>query len=53
MFKFRGAESPELIQRAKELGIPIITKKCPLMYAAPVEGFHKFHRFFTKLLGQY
>jgi predicted CoA-binding protein len=49
----RGAESPELIQIANELSIPIITKKCVLMYAAPVAGFHKFHRFINKVFGKY
>jgi len=49
----RGAESPELFKTAQELGVPIITNKCILMYAAPVSGFHKFHQFLNKVIGKY
>ena len=48
----RGAETPEVMEAAKKLGLHPVSKKCILMYAAPVQSFHKFHRFVTKLAGQ-
>lgn len=49
----QGAESAEVLQIAKELGLNPVVKKCILMYAPPVQSFHTFHRFFAKLFGQY
>jgi len=49
----QGAESPAALQTAKDLGLKMVTGKCIMMYAEPVGSFHKFHRFFAKLLGQY
>lgn len=48
----QGAESPEALAAAQELGVTPVTKKCILMYAEPVKGFHSIHRFFAKLFGQ-
>lgn len=47
-----GAESKEVYEKAKKLNLPIVTKKCILMYAEPVKGFHGFHRFIMKLFGK-
>jgi len=47
----QGAQSPEAIQVAGELGITIVTGKCILMYAEPVTSVHKVHRFFAKIFG--
>lgn len=47
------SDTPEAIKTINDAGIPLITKKCILMYAGPVEGPHKFHRFFVKLFGRY
>lgn len=49
----QGAETPELVELGKELGLTLVTRKCILMYAEPVNSLHGFHRFFVKLVGQY
>ncbi len=48
-----GAESPEVLAIARELGVNPVTGKCILMYATPVGGMHGVHRFFARILGQY
>jgi hypothetical protein len=48
----QGAESPEVLAQAKELGLEPVTKKCILMYAPPVKSLHGFHRTVMKLVGQ-
>jgi predicted CoA-binding protein len=48
----QGAESPEVLAAAKELGINPVMKKCILMYAPPVTSLHSFHRFFAQIFGQ-
>ena len=48
----RGAESKEVYETAKNLGLEIITKKCILMYAEPFQGIHKFHRTLSRLFGK-
>ena len=47
-----GAENAEALAAARELGVTAISGKCILMYAAPVTGFHNFHRVFARLFGQ-
>ncbi len=47
-----GAESPEALQAAKEVGLTPVTGKCILMYAQPVTSLHSWHRGFAKLFGQ-
>ncbi len=47
------SDTPEAIETLNDAGIPLITKKCILMFAGPVEGPHKFHRFLVKLFGRY
>ena len=48
----RGAESPETLAVASELGVNPVIGKCILMYAQPVTGFHMWHRAFNRLTGQ-
>jgi len=48
----QGAESKESIKLGKMLGLNLIAGKCILMYAKPVRGFHKVHRFFVRLGGR-
>lgn len=48
----QGTESAEVLALAGELGLNIISRKCILMYAPPVAGFHKFHRIVTGLVGR-
>jgi len=47
-----GAESKEVIVKANDLNLSLITNKCLLMYAEPVKGIHKLHRFLKKLFGK-
>jgi len=47
------SETPESIDLAKTNNINLITGNCIMMFAEPLEGFHKFHlnikRFFRQL----
>ena len=47
------SHTDEAVNLAKETDIDIIAKECILMFAEPVAGVHKFHRFFKKLFGSY
>ncbi len=49
----QGAESPEALALARDLGLNLVAKKCVLMYAPPVRSFHGWHRVFARLLGQF
>ena len=49
----RGAESYVALRFCEKHEISAIHDQCILMFAEPVESFHKFHRWFTKLFGQY
>jgi hypothetical protein len=48
----QGAESPEALVLARDLGLNLVARKCVLMYAPPVRSFHAWHRAFARLLGQ-
>jgi predicted CoA-binding protein len=48
----QGAETPDLLTLGRDLDLNLVSGKCILMYAPPVRGFHGFHRFIAKLLGQ-
>ena len=48
----QGAESPEALALARDLGLNLVARKCVLMYAPPVRSFHAWHRVFAKLFGQ-
>ena len=48
----QGAESPEALAAAREVGVTLVTGKCILMYAPPVTSIHGWHRAFAKLFGQ-
>jgi predicted CoA-binding protein len=47
-----GAETPELLDLGKELGLNLVSGKCILMYAQPVRSVHLVHRWVCKLTGQ-
>lgn len=47
------SDTPEAINIIEEAGIPLIYKKCILMFADPVKSIHAFHRFFVKTFGGY
>jgi predicted CoA-binding protein len=48
----QGAQSPEVLAQARELGINPVAGKCILMYAEPVRSLHGWHRAFARLFGQ-
>lgn len=48
----KGSESEKAIEFCRDNGITVIHNECILMFAHPVESFHKFHRFFVKLIGR-
>ena len=47
------SDTPEAVKSIGDAGIPLIHKKCILMFADPVKGPHNFHRFIVKLFGGY
>ena len=47
----QGAESPEVLNVSRELGLDVISGECILMFARPA-GFHKAHRWLWRLLGK-
>lgn len=47
----QGAWSKEVQQSIDNLKLPVVTKKCILMYAQPVHSFHKFHRTIKSIFG--
>ncbi len=47
------SDTPEAVETIREAGIPLIYKKCIMMFASPVKSFHAFHRFFVKAFGRY
>lgn len=47
------SESDEVMTIARQKNLDVITKKCILMFAEPVRGFHGFHRWLTKITGTY
>jgi hypothetical protein len=48
----QGAESPEVLALARDLGLNLVAKKCVLMYAPPVRSFHGWHRALARLFGR-
>lgn len=47
------SDTPEAVKVIQEAGIPVIYKKCIMMFATPVKSVHRFHRFFVKFFGGY
>ena len=47
-----GSDSEEAVKFCKENNINSVHKECILMFAQPVEGVHKFHRFFNGIFGK-
>ncbi len=48
----QGAWSKEVQQTIDQLNLPVITKKCIMMYAPPVNSVHKFHRTIKGIFGK-
>lgn len=49
----QGADYASLATQTSEAGIETVQEKCLLMYAEPVGGIHRLHRFLAKLFGRY
>lgn len=48
----QGSWSKEVQQTIDRLGLPVVSKKCILMYAPPVTSVHKFHRVIVSIFGR-
>ena len=48
----QGKDFSAAIKKAEENEIKTVSKKCILMYAEPVTGFHAFHRFLVRLFNK-
>jgi uncharacterized protein len=47
----QGAWSKEVQQTIDQLKLPVVSKKCIMMYAQPVHSVHKFHRTIKSVFG--
>jgi predicted CoA-binding protein len=47
-----GCDSKEALALCAEKGVPVIHGACVLMYAAPVQSVHRFHRGIAKVFGK-
>jgi predicted CoA-binding protein len=47
------SDTTEALDLLKDKDVNLIYKRCILMFADPVKGPHKVHRFFNKLFGTY
>ena len=47
------SDSGEALDLLKDKEVNLIHNRCILMFAAPVRGAHKFHRFLSRLFGNY
>ncbi len=48
----QGAWSKEVQQTIDRLNLPVVSKKCIMMYAQPVQSVHKFHRTIKGIFGR-
>ena len=48
----QGAWSKEVQDTIDQLKLPVVSRKCILMYAPPVKSVHKFHRTIVGLFGK-
>ena len=47
------SDTPQALDLLKDQQVNLIHNKCIFMFADPVSGPHKFHRFINKLFGSY
>ena len=47
----QGAWSKEVQETIDKLSLPVVSKKCIMMYAQPVHSIHKFHRTIKGIFG--
>jgi predicted CoA-binding protein len=48
----QGAWSKEVQETIDKLDLPVVSKKCIMMYAQPVRSVHKFHRTIVGIFGK-
>lgn len=48
----QGAESPAAVRFCRENGMQVVHGECILMFAEPVNSFHRWHRWLWKVLGK-
>jgi uncharacterized protein len=48
----QGAWSKEVQETIDKLSLPVVSKKCIMMYAQPVHSVHKFHRTIKGIFGR-
>jgi len=48
----QGAWSKEVQETIDQLKLPVVSKKCIMMYAPPVKSIHKFHRTIVGIFGK-
>ncbi len=49
----QGKNFSDAVKQADQLGLKSVHGRCILMYAGPVKGMHKVHRFLSKFFGRY
>jgi predicted CoA-binding protein len=48
----QGAQSEKTVQFCQNHGMNVVAGECILMFAKPVESFHRFHRFIWRMFGK-
>jgi predicted CoA-binding protein len=48
----QGAESDAAIRFCQQQGLSVVSGHCILMFAEPVDSFHRFHRWIWRVLGK-
>jgi predicted CoA-binding protein len=48
----QGSSSEEAVKFCMEEGMSVVSEECIMMFAEPVESFHKFHRWIWKVFGK-
>jgi predicted CoA-binding protein len=43
-----GSVTPEAVALCEEYGVEVVDGACPFMFAEPVRGVHRLHRFFVR-----
>ncbi len=49
----QGSSNEEVINYLKNKDINFVADRCIMMFAEPVGSFHRFHRFISKITGNY
>lgn len=49
----RGSVSPKAVEFCRANGMELVPGQCPLMFLSPVRSVHRFHRFLSRITGNY